>query len=59
MIAGAEYGNLGVIKLLLEDGDVELEVECGTYYKEKDSNLGTALHAAEKEGCEEIIDVLL
>ena len=62
LIAAAEHGNLGAVKLLLEKSDVDLEEveEYGAYYdKEREMNLGTALYAAAKEGHGEVVDVLL
>ena len=65
LIAAAEHGNLGAVKLLLEHGertrDLDLEEveEYGSYDERKFDDQGTALYKAAAEGHTEIVDVLL
>ena len=61
LIAAAEHGNLGAVKLLLENKDVDLEEveDYGAYDGRKLDDQGTALYKAAAEGHLEIIDVLL
>ena len=65
LIAAAEHGNLGAVKLLLEHGertgDLNLEEveEYGSYDDRKLDDQGTALYKAAAEGHSEIVDVLL
>ena len=65
LIAAAEHGNLGAVKLLLEHGertgDLDLEEveEYGSYDDRKLDDQGTALYKAAAEGHSEIVDVLL
>ena len=65
LIAAAEHGNLGAVKLLLthgeRTGDLDLEEveEYGTYDHRKADDQGTALYKAAVEGHSEIVDILL
>lgn len=65
LIAAAEHGNLGAVKLLLEhgerSGDLDLEEagEYGSYDERKLDDQGTALYKAAAEGHSEIVDLLL
>ena len=65
LIAAAEHGNLGAVKLLLDHGqrtgDLALEEveEYGSYDDRKLDDQGTALYKAAAEGHSEIVDVLL
>ena len=65
LIAAAEHGNLGAVKLLLEHGertgDLDLEEveEYGSYDDRKLDGQGTALYKAAAGGHAEIVDVLL
>ena len=65
LIAAAEHGNLGAVKLLLEHGertgDMDLEEveDYGSYDYRKLDDQGTALYKAAAEGHPEIVDILL
>ena len=65
LIAAAEHGKLGAVKLLLEHGertgDLDLEEveEYGSYDERKLDDQGTALYKAAAGGHVEIVDVLL
>ncbi len=61
LIAAAEYGNLGAIKVLLETVDVNLEEveEYGAADPRKEDDMGTALYKAAAGGHAEIVDTLL
>lgn len=65
LIAAAEHGNLEAIKLLLEHGkrnkDIDLEEvgEYGAYDPRKLDDQGTALYKAAAHGHHDIVDILL